>query len=81
MHHHDAAPSEPLNLRVEGLGAAMLYVTWQAPVDNGGRPITGYRITLIEFNNLTSFTIIDVGNETYNFIIQDVGLTENTTYM
>ena len=71
-----AAPSEPLSVEIQGVGATVLYVTWRAPLDNGGRPILKYRITLRE---IPSF-VVEVENTTFNFIIRRVNLTENTTY-
>ena len=40
-------PGQPCNAHVEGVGATILQVTWEAPLDNGGRPILIYRITLM----------------------------------
>ena len=71
-----AAPSEPLSVKIQGVGATVLHVTWMVPLDNGGRPILKYRITLRE---MPSF-LVEVENTTFNFIIRRLSLTENTTY-
>ena len=70
------APDEPRNVQIEGVGATVLYVSWEAPADNGGRPIVYYRVTI---NELPSF-IVDVGSDTFSLLIRKAGLTENTTY-
>ena len=70
------APDEPRNVQTEGVGATVLYVSWETPADNGGRPIIYYRVTL---NELPSF-IVDVGSDTFSLLIRKAGLTENTTY-
>ena len=72
-----AAPSEPLSIEIQGVGATVLHVTWRAPLDNGGRPILKYRIALREIP--TSF-LVEVGSNTFNFVIRRVNLAENTTY-
>ena len=71
-----AGPSEPRNVRVEGVGATVLYVMWGTPLDNGGRPILNYRITLNEIPNFS----VDVESNTFSFIIRKQNLAQNTTY-
>ena len=45
-------------------------------MDNGGRPILKYRITMTE---IPSFSV-DVESNIFSFIIRRVDLVENTTY-
>ena len=54
-----AAPSEPLSVEIQGVGATVLYVTWKAPLDNGERPILKYSIGLRE---IPSF-LVEVARE------------------
>ena len=57
--------------------ATLITIRWTAPADDGGSPITGYRMVLqkgetqIEKNNIT-----DPGTTTYSFR----GLEKNTNY-
>ena len=37
-------PSEPTNVGTEATSSTAIRVTWHAPVDNGGRLITGYKV-------------------------------------
>lgn len=41
----DRAPSEPRDLVPSGVTQNSVSLTWRAPADDGGSPITGYRIT------------------------------------
>ena len=70
------ALDEPRNVQIEGVGATVLYVSWKAPANNGGRPIINYSVTLNEL----PFFIVEVGSDTFSLLIRNAGLTENTTY-
>ena len=39
-----AAPGQPTNLAAEANGSTQIDLTWEAPADDGGSAITGYRI-------------------------------------
>ena len=69
------APSEPLNLNVEGVTANALNVTWEPPMDNGGSTVGYYRVTVVE-----AFITMTVPGDTLNLLIRHDDLTESTTY-
>ena len=71
------APGQPRNVYVNGVGATVLFVSWEAPLDNGGRPILKYRITLMGV--IPPFSVNVVSNA-FSFLIRRVGLIGNTTY-
>lgn len=72
------APSAPPSLVVTSALATTIGISWGIPVDDGGEPITGYRIQRSLSPSFTSPTTIDVGTtpRTYQF----TGLDANTTY-
>ena len=43
-----AAPGQPTNLAAEANGSTQIDLTWEAPADDGGSAITGYRIEVSE---------------------------------
>ena len=55
--------------------ATALNVTWEPPADDGGRPVTHYRITLDE----TSFTMV-VASNMLSLLIRHESLIENRSY-
>jgi hypothetical protein len=67
----------PLNPIVSGVGATALLVNWTAPADNGGRPLSNYRVAI---DSIGFSETIAVPGMTL-LLIRDNGLTENTTYM
>ena len=70
-----AVPSAPRNL-VARVGDGYVNLTWEAPADDGGFPVTGYKIYRgTSSGNVTNLTM--VGNVlTYN----DTGVTNGRTY-
>lgn len=72
------APSAPPGLVVTSALATSIAIAWDIPVDDGGSPITGYRLQRSLSPSFTSPTTIDVGTtpRTYEF----TGLDANTTY-
>ena len=69
------APSEPLNLIVEGVAANALNVSWEPPMDNGGSRVTNYRVIVVGTPiNMT------VPSNTLNLLIIRDDLNESTTY-
>ena len=40
------APSRPVNLAVMALSSFAFRSSWEAPVDNGGRPVSGYNFVV-----------------------------------
>ena len=70
------APSEPQNLMISGVGAGALLASWTAPADNGGRPLSSYRIII---DSIGFSQMIPVPGMT-SLLIRDSQLVENTTY-
>ena len=52
-------------------------VTWNPPTNNGGSPVTGYRIQFANNPSFTGATVTDVGNV---LLFDFLGLTESVTY-
>ena len=53
-----AEPGAPTGLEAEGAGSDRIVLTWDAPADTGGRPITGYRIEVSEDGANGSWTAL-----------------------
>ena len=68
------APSEPQNLVVASVSSFALDVSWEPPADNGGRPISGYYVTV---NNTEM--MVEPGALSLRVRDEEV-LMENTTY-
>jgi hypothetical protein len=72
-------PSAPTNLLLAG-GDARLQVTWDPPVDNGGAPLTNYRVTIKQHGGATvATTTTFVSQEFANFTSTD-GIANGTAY-
>lgn len=68
------APSPPLNLEAVGISPFALNITWDPPLDNGGRPVIEYVIIV------DTITVVVEGNLT-NAIIENAEiLVDNVTY-
>gem|GEM_PF-4795977 len=63
-------PSAPTNITAES-GDSQVALSWDAPVNDGGSPVTGYEV---QINDIGLW--IDVSDNTYTFI----GLTNGTEY-
>ena len=71
----------PQNVIVEGAGATVLRVRWTAPADNGGRPVTKYRVIVLLTDPLFNMELDGRdSNAPFMLLVLDAGLTENTTY-
>jgi hypothetical protein len=75
-------PSSPRNLSATP-GNKVVHLTWEAPAENGGLPITGYRIYYgtnpgnytanITVGNVTEYTITNLTNgQTYYFAVSAI---------
>ena len=63
---------------VEGVGAEVLRVTWSKPTDDGGRPLSAYRVS-VEGAGVSDRTEVD--SDMREVLLRGIGLVENTTYM
>ncbi len=72
------APQPPTNLSVQTISTSQINLSWNAPSDNGGSAITGYKIERspdgFTWNTIVSNT--GSGTTTYS----DTGLASSTTY-
>jgi hypothetical protein len=74
----NAVPLAPTGLNATVVSSFQINLSWNAPVDNGGSSIIGYKINRSINNSTTWDTIVaNTGNTTtYN----DTGLSPNTNY-
>src|SRR5205814_6770930 len=68
-------PTAPLNAAAVA-GSQSAQVSWSAPANNGGSPVTGYVVT--PYVGSTAQTPTSVGGSTLAATV--TGLTNNTTY-
>src|SRR5437879_937103 len=73
-----SVPSAPANLAAATISSSQINLTWSAPSNNGGTPITGYKIERKTACTGSFITLANTGNSsTYS----DTGLTANTCYL
>ena len=70
-----AAPTAPRDVRVEAITSFVLNVTWRPPVDDGGRPILNYDVTV------AGMTVMVPAPTLFLLIRGEDFLMENTSYM
>ena len=83
----------PQNLMVEGVaGELSLKASWDAPIDNGGRPVVSYTVkirevvekkTATDFTTLTQLPIKESSQVKFTYHIgvsHNFCLTKNTVY-
>src|SRR5207247_3960788 len=77
-----SVPSAPQNLQASAVGKSIT-ISWQAPTNNGGSPITGYKVYrstssgtetgYVSLGNVTSYTNTGVtGGTTYFYKVRAV---------
>ena len=57
------APDAPTDLTATAEGGTTIYLSWTAPADSGGSPITGYRIEVSTDGTSWSDLVADTGND------------------
>ena len=74
-------PPLPLNLTAEAKGTDRIDLDWDTPSDDGGSPITGYRIEISE-NESGSWRvhISDTQNTTTSYIHRNLESAETLSY-
>ncbi len=72
------APAAPRNVRATPTGPSAVTVSWLEPFDNGGRPVTGYRIRFR--SSLSAWVVIEANTGSAAKTYRHGGLSPNTTY-
>src|SRR3989441_687098 len=73
------APSPPSGLSATAVSSSQISLTWTAPADNGGSPITGYKIERSTDGGSTWTTLVaNTGSTAASY--SDTGLSHTTTY-
>lgn len=67
----------PTLLNATGVGATAIRVRWTRPDDDGGRPISMYRVMV---DGLPALTSDMLSSDTTMLLIRGNGLMQNTTY-
>ncbi|HKU33408.1 MAG TPA: fibronectin type III domain-containing protein [Candidatus Nitrosotalea sp.] len=73
------APQPPTNLTSSVISSSQINLSWIAPVDDGGSPITGYKIERsLDSSSIWNTVVPNTGNTDTTY--SDTGLSSNTTY-
>ncbi len=72
-------PSAPQNLQASAVSSSQINLSWSAPSNNGGSPVTGYMIERSKDNGITWSTIVS-NTGSASTIYLDAGLVHSTTY-
>ena len=73
-----SVPSAPTNLTATTVSSSQINLSWSAPNNNGGTPITGYKI---ERKTACAGSFITPANTGNSSTYSDTGLTANTCYV
>ena len=73
-----STPSAPRNLSATVISSSQIDLIWNAPSNNGGTPITGYKILRDNSCTGTFVTVSDTTNSSTKY--SDTGLVANTCY-
>lgn len=76
---YDTVPQPPTNLSAAAVSSSQINLSWNTPSNNGGLPITGYKIERSADGGNTWSTIASNTNNT-STTYPDIGLTQNSTY-
>ena len=76
-----SAPESPTSLDATAGGAGEINLTWVAPTDNGGEPITGYKIEVSD-DAVTTWTdlVADTGDQITTYTHSGLGDTTTRHY-
>ncbi|MBI5697645.1 MAG: fibronectin type III domain-containing protein [Thaumarchaeota archaeon] len=75
----DVIPSPPIGLAATVISSSQIDLSWSAPSDNGGSPITGYKIER-SANGGSTWNIIASNTDNANTAYSNTGLAPNTAY-
>src|SRR3989442_15455097 len=74
-----AAPLSPAGLTAAASSSSQINLSWTTPSDNGGTPITGYKIERSTDSGSTwTVVVANTGSTTTTY--SDTGLAHTTTY-
>ena len=77
---HITLPGAPMNLTAEANGARAIDLDWDAPADNGGSAIIGYRIDYMSLNAPTEWKELEANTgDASTEYTDDQGLKKETT--
>ena len=71
-------PGEPTGLRAEANGSTQIDLRWSAPRNDGGSPITGYRIEFSDDRDSWNVEVSNTGSTATTY--SHTGLSPGTTY-
>ena len=75
----NVVPSQPVGLAASTFNSSQIDLSWTAPVDNGGAPVTGYEIERsIDSGSTWSIGIANTNSTGTTY--SDTGLPPSTTY-
>jgi len=72
-------PQPPTNLSATAVSSSQINLSWNAPSNNGGSPITGYKINRSDDGGTTWITLVQNTQNT-GTTYSDTGLSPSTTY-
>ncbi|MGE5599885.1 MAG: fibronectin type III domain-containing protein, partial [Clostridiales bacterium] len=76
---YNTTPQPPTGLSATAMTTSQIDIKWSAPANNGGSPITGYKISRSTDSGATwSVLVVNTGNN--NTTYSDIGLSSNTAY-
>jgi len=73
------APSEPTNLVADDVSPTKIDLSWNAPAEDGGEPITGYQIK-VKIGDAVSYEVLVGDTENTDTTYSHIDLETDTTY-
>ena len=74
-----SAPDPPTGLTATAAGRTQIDLSWTAPADDGGSPVTGYKIEVSD-DGTTTWSDLDANTGSTSTSYSDTGLDPATTY-